>query len=430
MERRWAAAGGGSHDRCAAGVARERSGPATARRIGAASSIAGGGERRCCSPRFATATDDTAVSRHPCDPHPLAAAASVGCAEARLVSQCPCPFLSQPNSNRVPWLSWQSAKPHGITAPLTAKIASVSHTVKILSGRRIMPRPVILAHRSAKLHAMWTWRLLRAGAFRLDGGGMFGVVPRTIWSGLVRPDEHNRIPLQTNCLLLEDGSHRVLVETGFGDKWTDKERGFYDLEHRSVVDALAEAGCAPGELDLVIVTHLHFDHAAALTRLDEAGEPVPTFPDAPVVVQRIEWEDALANKTTMTRTYLRSHLDPSADRVRLIEGDVKLLPGLLVRPMPGHTWGQQAVLFDDGDGWVCFPADVMPTVNHAAPAFNMAYDMLPVENMRSKAALLERAAKERWRLVLDHEPGHPIVRPVQDPDRPGRFRLEEVDAAG
>ncbi len=276
---------------------------------------------------------------------------------------------------------------------------------------------------------MWTWRLLRAGAFRLDGGGMFGVVPKAIWSDLVTPDKNNRIPLQTNCLLLEDGSRRVLVETGFGDKWTDKERGFYDLERRSVVDALAEVGCAPEDLDLVIVTHLHFDHAAALTRLDESGEPVATFPGAPIVVQRREWEDALANRSTMTRTYLRSHLDPIADRVRLIEGEVQVLPGLKVRPMIGHTWGQQAVLIDDGEGRVCFPADVMPTVNHAAPAFNMAYDMLPFENMRSKAALLELAARERWRLVLDHEPGHPVVRPVQDPDRPGRFRLEPVGAA-
>ncbi len=273
---------------------------------------------------------------------------------------------------------------------------------------------------------MWSWRLLRAGAFRLDGGGMFGVIPKSMWSKLTAPDEQNRIALQTNCLLLSNGSMNVLVETGFGEKWTDKERGFWDLERRSVVDALCEAGCAPDAIDLVIVTHLHFDHAAALTRLDESGQAVPTFPGAEIVVQATEWQDALANRSTMHRTYLRSHLDPIAGRLRLVEGEAKVAPGLFVWPMVGHTWGQQAVRFDDGDGIVCFPGDVMPTVNHTGPAFNMGYDMLPYENLLSKARLLERAHRERWRLVLDHEPGHPVQRPAPDPQRPDRFTLAPV----
>ena len=163
---------------------------------------------------------------------------------------------------------------------------------------------------------MWNWQLLRAGALRLDGGGMFGVIPRTIWSRLVTPDKHNRIPLQTNCLLLRDGTQTVLVETGCGDKWTDTQRGHWDLERRTVVDALREAGTEPEQIDFVIVTHLHFDPAAALTRWDDDGQPVPTFPNATVVTQEVEWTDALANKSTMGRTYLRSHLDPVADRVR------------------------------------------------------------------------------------------------------------------
>ena len=120
---------------------------------------------------------------------------------------------------------------------------------------------------------MWSWKLLRAGTIRLDGGGMFGVVPKTIWSKMIAPDDLNRISLQTNCLLLDDGSKKVLIETGFGDKWSDKERGFYDLERRTVVDALGEVGCDPAAIDLVIVTHLHFDHAAALTRCGTRRRP-------------------------------------------------------------------------------------------------------------------------------------------------------------
>ncbi|MHC4348263.1 MAG: MBL fold metallo-hydrolase [Planctomycetota bacterium] len=224
---------------------------------------------------------------------------------------------------------------------------------------------------------MWKWKLLRAGAFRLDGGGMFGVVPKTIWSRMVEADENNRIGMQTNCLLLEDGRKKVLVETGYGDKWTPKERGFWDLEDRTVVDALREAGCSP-------VTHLHFDHAAALTRNDADGNPVPTFPNARIVTQQQEWDDALANKSTMHRT----------------------------------------------EGIVCFPGDVMPTIHHAGPTTSMGYDMLPYVNMQSKAQLLDRARRESWRLVLDHEPGNPVVRVSEDPERAGRFRLEPQEIAG
>src|SRR5688572_15927686 len=200
----------------------------------------------------------------------------------------------------------------------------------------------------------WSWQLLRAGAFRLDGGSMFGVVPKLLWSKYVQADEHNRIPLQTNCLLLDNGEERVVIETGFGGKWSDKERGFYELERRTVVDALREVEVTPEQINHVIVTHLHFDHAAGLTKLSESGQPVPTFPNARVFVQRTEWHDALENKSTMSRTYLRSHLDPIADRVELIENERELLKGITVFPMLGHTWGQQAVMFSDDRGIVCF----------------------------------------------------------------------------
>ena len=255
---------------------------------------------------------------------------------------------------------------------------------------------------------------------------MFGLVPKTIWSKMTQCDERNRIPLQTNCLLLtgEDG-RTVLIESGFGEKWDQKNRDIFDMEHRTVVDALREEGVPPESIDLVVVTHLHFDHAGGLTRWDEHRHPAPTFPNARIVVQRTEWEDALANKSTMTRTYLRDHLDPIAHQVELVDGETEVpgAPGIHVWPMVGHTWGQQAVRFEDGDGTVCFPGDCVPTVNHAGLAFSLAYDMLPYENMLSKAALLERAHAENWRIVLDHEPGNPVVRVAPDPRDPSRLTL-------
>lgn len=275
----------------------------------------------------------------------------------------------------------------------------------------------------------WSWQLLRAGSFRLDGGSMFGVVPKPIWSALAEPDMSNRIALQTNCLLLDDGSQKVLIETGFGEKWSDKERAIYDLERRTVIDALGEVGCEPEQINFVIVTHLHFDHAGGLTVLDSSGEAIPAFPNAKIITQQAEWDDAQANKSTMTRTYLRTHLDPNADRLQLVDGEKEVLPGVIVWPMVGHTWGQQAVRFNDGNGIVCFPGDVMPTANHVGPSFNMGYDMLPYQNMLSKQALLERARNESWRIVIDHEPGDAVRRVANDPDRPGRFILPNAESS-
>ncbi len=243
--------------------------------------------------------------------------------------------------------------------------------------------------------SQYAWTLLRAGSFRLDGGGMFGVVPKSIWSRLTDADETNRIGLQTNCLLLDDGHRKVLIETGFGGKWSDRERGFYDLQRRTVVDALADIGVTPEQIDHVVVTHLHFDHAAGLTHLDQNGESAPTFARATIHVQQTEWDDARANKSTMTRTYLSSHLEPIADAVRTVRDRAEVLPGIHVLPLPGHTWGQQGVCFEDEAGTVCFPGDVMPTVHHVHPAFSMGYDMLPFENMRTKETLLREAAGRR-----------------------------------
>jgi len=278
---------------------------------------------------------------------------------------------------------------------------------------------------------VWSCTLLRAGAFRLDGGAMFGIIPRVLWEGLSPPDERHRIRLQTNCLLLEREGVRVLVETGYGNKFPEKERDQFALEDRSIIDALAERGLEPDAIDHVIVTHLHFDHAGGLTRSDEPGGPArPTFPRASIHVQRQEWEDARANRSTMNRTYLREHLDPVADRVVLLEGEGEILPGLWTGPAVGHTWGQQAIVADTPAGTVLFPGDVMPTRHHAGLAWNMAYDMLPHENMATKRRLLERAASEGWRIVIDHEPDEPIVRVAADADRPGRFRLEPADLEG
>lgn len=267
-----------------------------------------------------------------------------------------------------------------------------------------------------------TWRVLRAGGFRLDGGGMFGLIPRTMWSRWLPPDADNRIALSMNCVLIErtgEGGggrvRRTLVECGAGGKWTDKEQAIYEFERaadggvRTIEHALAEIGVDPASIDDVVVTHLHFDHAGGLTRLAADGSPEPVFPKARIHVQRQEWNDALANRSTMTRTYLRTHLDPIADRVELHQGEAEVVAGVRVMPAAGHTWGHQVVVWRDAQGTVCYPGDVMPTVFHAHLSASLGYDMLPYQTMLTKRALLELADAERWRLVLDHQVGDCVV---------------------
>ena len=267
---------------------------------------------------------------------------------------------------------------------------------------------------------------LRTGSFRLDGGGMFGLIPKSMWSQWTTPDADNRIALATRSLVVESACDGlVLVEAGCGDKWTDKERAMYALERRTAVDALREIDVDPSDIAHVIVTHLHFDHAGGLTRGGDGG-PVPTFPRARIHVQRTEWHDALANKSTMTRTYLRTHLDPIAAQVELHDGECVPLAGFTLLPTAGHTWGHQSILVDGtstagGTAPHLFAGDVCPTIHHAHPAASLGYDMMAYEAMLSKRRVLGRAADEGWIVALDHDPLHAFARAV---NRDGRIELQ------
>lgn len=299
----------------------------------------------------------------------------------------------------------------------------------------------------------WTWRLLRCGSFRLDGGAMFGILPKPLWTRLVEPDDRNRIPLQCNSLLLERDGRLVLIETGIGDKMADKLRDIYALERRSILDALHEVDCDPKDVEEVIVTHLHFDHAGGLTRLPRPGSgestdprtPPLSFPNARVITQRLEWEDAKANRSTMHATYLPDHLTPEVgERLTLVDGAppplddrgglpardawfsfTPVAPGIEVFRVPGHTPGQQAVKIDAAGGrTLVYVPDVMPTAWHASPTANMAYDMEPYVSMLQRGALLDLAATNHWLLCLDHEPGeHAVFEVEADREKPGRHRL-------
>ncbi len=299
----------------------------------------------------------------------------------------------------------------------------------------------------------YAWTLLRAGTFKLDAGSMFGLIPRVVWSRSLPTDDRGRMQVQHNCLLLDGGDRRILIEAGTGDKLDDKSRDIFDLERRSISDALAERNIRPESIDAAVVSHLHFDHAGGLTRLCREGEtpdwtgpasgmagPRPnhgvkrTFPNARIVTQSREWADAIANRSVMTRTYFPDHLEPLRDRLLLVDSarpfvtgatpnrdempalsleqrTSEPLPGVRVFLVPGHTWGQQAVMFNDREGrTIVFTPDVMPTAAHVGAAYSLAYDVEPYTSTVTRHWFLTEAARRDWILVLDHEPGHPVFR--------------------
>ena len=259
----------------------------------------------------------------------------------------------------------------------------------------------------------WNWTMLDAGRFALDGGSMFGVVPKALWAKLVEPDEQNRIPQACNCVLLERDGERVLIECGYGDGWSDKEVDMYKMNGKTILDALEGHDIDPDSISTIILTHLHFDHAAGVSLL----------PNAKVVVQEQEWNDANNKRSTMQKTFLPRFLDSIRDRVQLVQGDCTILDDIQLTCRKGHTWGMQTVEFQDEVGTVCFVSDVMPTCNHIGLPYSMGFDMLPWDNMQSKKKLLEQAVIENWRLVIYHEPDTPIVT-VSAQDN-GRFSLSQ-----
>jgi glyoxylase-like metal-dependent hydrolase (beta-lactamase superfamily II) len=259
---------------------------------------------------------------------------------------------------------------------------------------------------------------LEGGLQRLDGGAMFGVVPRTMWARRVPPDERNRIVLAMRCLLVEHPDGLVLIDTGLGNKEEAKFLDIYGVENTGLEgatqleDALASAGFLPRDVRWVINTHLHFDHAGGNTTLDAELENDPrrhvrpTFPNATYIVQRGELEFARRANERTRASYLPPNFEPiaAAARWRLLEGDGEVLPGISVRLTPGHVPFHQAVLLRDRGETAAFIADLIPTTAHLPLPWIMGYDLEPLRTLESKRALLRDAVAGGWRLIFEHDP--------------------------
>jgi glyoxylase-like metal-dependent hydrolase (beta-lactamase superfamily II) len=261
--------------------------------------------------------------------------------------------------------------------------------------------------------------VVKDGSFALDGGAMFGVVPRVIWEKAHRADERNRIRLGLNVALIETAGRRILVDTGIGDKWSEKEREIYAVDRSTnLLGSLAGLGVEPADVDTVINTHLHFDHAGGNTRLEE-GRVVPTFPKARYVVQLGEWEDATHPHERSRASYIEANYVPLAESRQLeaVQGEVEVAPGVRVVPVGGHTAYHQMVIVEGGGRTLVIPTDLIPTASHLPLAYVMGYDLFPLGTLEAKRRLLRKVVDEDWFVLFYHDPQVALGRVRQEKDR-------------
>ncbi len=297
-----------------------------------------------------------------------------------------------------------------------------------------------MLHRAFDVGAL-RCHLLEGGRQRLDGGAMFGVVPKPLWSRFAAPDERNRIPLAMRCLLVEHPDGLVLIDTALGNKEDAKFLDIYGVENSGLEgatqldDALGAAGFLPRDVRWVINTHLHFDHAGGNTTMDpeleaDARRHVrPTFPNATYVVQRAELEFARHTNERTRASYLPHNFEPiaGAERWQLLEGPGRILPGIEARLTPGHVPFHQSILLRSGGETAVFLGDIIPTTAHMRLPWIMGYDLEPLRTLETKRALLAEASAGGWWFVFEHDPATAAGRVTRKGDE---VVLTEVIGAG
>jgi glyoxylase-like metal-dependent hydrolase (beta-lactamase superfamily II) len=257
---------------------------------------------------------------------------------------------------------------------------------------------------SIRIHA------LEAGLQRLDGGAMFGVVPKPLWEKRIPADPRNRIPLALRCLLVEAPRALVLIDTGIGNKEDAKFRDLYGVDNAGaptrLEDAIRAAGFAPEQIDLVVPSHLHFDHAGGCTVLGADGKVTPAFPGARYLMQPKELDFARSRNERVRASYIAHNFEPvvNAGLYDPIDERGRITEGITMIPTPGHFPYHQSVLVQSGGDTACFLADVCPTVAHLPLPWIMGYDLEPLVTLESKRRLWARARAEGWLLVFDHDP--------------------------
>jgi glyoxylase-like metal-dependent hydrolase (beta-lactamase superfamily II) len=244
------------------------------------------------------------------------------------------------------------------------------------------------------------------GYFWLDGGSMFGVVPKVLWNKLAPADRKNRVRLALNCLLVKSKDKHVLIDTGMGERFSRKMKEIYKLEREmSLLSSLARLEVKPRDIDYVINTHLHFDHCGGNTAKAD-GKYVPTFPNAKYVIQRQEWFNARNPDERTKSSYRLNDFKPIEDagQVLFVDGDQEVIPGIQVLLTNGHTLGHQSVLISTKSGSALYLGDVIPTTYHLKVQYLTGFDLYPVDLVNRKKEIVDCALKEKWLLVFEHDP--------------------------
>ena len=262
---------------------------------------------------------------------------------------------------------------------------------------------------------------LSDGTFRLDGGAMFGVVPKPLWERVAVPDDRNRIRLGLRPLLVLAGGRRLLIDAGMGSKWDAKARDLFGLEQPpDLLSSLAAHGLAPEDIDAVLLTHLHIDHAGGSTRRSGSGAIVPTFPRADYYVRAGEWEAATQPNERTRASYRSEDFMPleAAGRLRFFNDDVELFPGVSAVRTGGHIRDHCACFLRGGGRTAVFWADLVPTTAHVRPAWIMGYDLYPLETLAWKRHAVQQAIRERWICLFEHDPDVAAATLHGDPEKP------------
>jgi glyoxylase-like metal-dependent hydrolase (beta-lactamase superfamily II) len=252
---------------------------------------------------------------------------------------------------------------------------------------------------------------IQAGGQKLDGGAMFGVVPKPLWERRILPDERNRIQLGMRCLLIEHKSGLILIDTGAGNKETEKFYDIYGIENKgangrtALEDGLAQLGIAPEDITLVINSHLHFDHAGGNTYRDPEGVVRPSFPKARYLVQRGEYRYATHPNERTSASYFPPNYEPlrEAKSLVLADGEREIADGIRAIPTPGHVPFHQGILIESQGERAFFLGDLVPTTSHLPLAWIMGYDVEPLVTLETKRAILARAKQEHWLVVFEHD---------------------------